>query len=110
MTECLHIHRRRRQGQGARAPSKKSGKYFRAIMNLYRVKFRHFSGKCHAKLGNFDHFRANIIKNSAILIFFGQISREIRAFCLFCIHNFRAKMSYPKLTQLLCAYFYNNGE
>ena len=62
-------------------------------------------------------FRATIMQNSAILlIFFWQkynessgisvifISRKIRAFCYFFMHNFRAKMYPPKLTELLRLY------
>jgi len=47
---------------------KKSGKYF---SGNYYVKFGHFSGKNHEKIGKFvNFFPANIIKNSRILIIF----------------------------------------
>jgi len=67
----LPFHRRRTRGQGARAP-KYSGKIFSGNCD---VKFGHFSGKNHVKLGNFVNF---------------------------LIHIFRAKTSCPlKLTELL---------
>ena len=37
--------------------------------NLY-VKFRHFSGKNHVKLGNFVNFSGKYNKNSGIVIIF----------------------------------------
>ena len=69
----------------------------------YWVKFGRFSGKKSCNSEILLLFRANIIKNSRILIIFwwgGQESCKIKVFCYFFIHG--AKMSCPlKLTELL---------
>jgi len=60
-------------------PSKKIGE---KISGYFYVKFGHFSCKNHVKLGNFVNFSVKCHKNSGILIiFFGQESCKIRAFC-----------------------------
>jgi len=65
---CASCHRRRRRrGRGARAAPKKFGK--KNSGNFY-VKFGHFSGKNHVKLGNFDNFSGKYHKNSGILNIF----------------------------------------
>ena len=55
------------QGGGARAPLKFGKKYF---SGNYYVKFGHFSGKNHVKLGNLVKFSGKHHKNSGILIIF----------------------------------------
>jgi len=54
---------------GARV-SQNSGKLF---SGNYCVKFWHFSGKNHAKFGNFVNFPANIIKKFRYIIFRARI-------------------------------------
>jgi len=51
--------------------------------NIFRTiyKIRAFSGKNHVKFRNFVNFSDNYHKNLGLLIFFGQESCKIRAFC-----------------------------
>ena len=78
-------YRRRRRGLG--------GKYF---SGNYYVKFGHFSGKNHVKFGNFVNFSGKYHKNSGILIiFWGQESCKIRAFCWFFNTYFSGKNFVP---------------
>jgi len=51
-------HRRRRRGQGPGGPKFRE----KIVFGQFSCKIRAFSGKKHAKLGNFDNFRPNIIK------------------------------------------------
>ena len=67
-----------RGGQGEHVPPKIREKYF---AENYYVKFGHFSGKNHVKLGNFVNFSGKYHKNLDISIIFGQEPCKILAFC-----------------------------
>ena len=67
-------HRRMRRGRAGGCPPPKKKKTEKFFSGNYYVKFGHFSGKNHVKLGNFVNFSGTRHKNSGILIFFHTYS------------------------------------
>jgi len=59
--------------------AQKSGKNI--FLAIFYGKLGHFSGKNHAKFGNFVNFLGKYHKNSGILLLFGKESDKIRACC-----------------------------
>jgi len=93
---------RRRRGQGERPPPPlKFGKWI--FSSNFYVKFGHFSGNNHVKLGNLANFSGKYDKNSNIVIICLTRNMQNSGILLIFHTYFSGKNVAPlKLTELLC--------